>query len=136
MDCIHSPRAQALPSNTISYKTGDAYCPSNSSSLSLSLSLSPCNNELDHISDAAETPDSGQNSLLPSYSLLSFYQPHHNILLSCTTPSPLYSFRIPPNKNRLLIFSSSSPLASSRSSFQSFQRRSIPPAPSLALSPS
>ncbi len=68
MDCIHSPRAQALPSNTISHKNRRRWLSLQFFFFSLSLSLCPCSNELDHISDAVETPNSGQK--LPATELL------------------------------------------------------------------
>ncbi len=91
MDCIHSPRAQALPSNTISYKKGGADCPSNSSSLSLS--LCSYSNELDHTSDAAETHNPNQNSLLSSYSLFSFFP--HSLLFSSQKQKRPYCRSLP-----------------------------------------
>jgi len=124
----HCPRTQFLT------KTGGADCPSNSSSLSLS--MSSYSNELDHTLDAAETHDPGQDSLLPSYSLFSFLPPsllfssqkQKNVLTADHSPTSLCPLSLPfslpctifpsPPENRLLIFSSSSPLASSRSFFQ------------------
>jgi len=130
MDYIHSPRAQALPSNTISYKNRRRWL-SLQFFLFLSLSMSSYNNELDHTSDAAETHNPGQNSLLPSYSLFSLLP--HSLLFSSQKQKRPYCRSLPhpiqsslsslhhlhcPSKNRLLIFSSSSPLPSSRSFFQ------------------
>ncbi len=98
-DYVHSPRAQALPSNSISYKHRVW---SFLQTLALSLRYS-CSNELNHTSDAAEDHDHGYKlsatellnlflSFCPTQNLflsLSFYSPHHNIvcLLPQTDPS-------------------------------------------------
>jgi len=116
---------------------------------SFSFSMSTCSNELDHTSDAAETHDPGQDSLLPSYSLFSFL-PHSllfssqnkNVLTANHSPplsdlSPFLSqCHVPSSKNRFLIFSSNSPVGFLKKLVPIFQRRSILPAPSSALSPS
>jgi len=68
--------------------------------LLLTLSVSSCSNELDHTSDAAKNHDPGQDSLLPSYSLFSFYQPHHNILFLLCFSSLHYIVCYSPKKNK------------------------------------
>jgi len=87
--------------------------------LPLSLSMSSYSNELDHTSDAAETHDPGQDSLLPSYSLFSFYQPHHNIVCcpSKQTSDLFFKFSVGFLQKLLPIF----------------QHRSIPPRSVLSL---
>jgi len=85
----HGPRAQVLT------KTGSTDCPSNSSSLPLS--MSSCSNELDHPSDAAEDHSCGQDSRYRATTLSSFF------CSPSDTQSPFFS----------------SPLASSRSFLQS-----------------
>jgi hypothetical protein len=74
-DYMHSPRAQALPSNTVSYKQESLIVPPVLiHSLSLSLSpMSSCSNELNHISDVAEDHEHGQTLCYRApYSFLSF----------------------------------------------------------------
>jgi len=83
----HCPQTQFLT------KTGGADCPSNSSSLSLS--MSSYSNELDHTSDAAETHNLGQDSLLPSYSLFSLL-PHSLLFSSPKTKTSLLPITPPP----------------------------------------
>ncbi len=63
----HGPRAQVLT------KTKSTDCPSNSSSLPLS--MSSCSNELDHPSDAAEDHSRGQDSCYWATTLSSFFSP-------------------------------------------------------------
>jgi len=99
----HCPRTQFLT------KTGGTDCPSNSSSLPLS--MSSCSNELDHTSDAAEDHHDGQDSLLPSY--YSPVLPASAILLN----------------NRLLIPLSQFSVGFLQKLLPIFQRRSIPSAP-------
>jgi hypothetical protein len=66
LDVIHGLYIQsesaniALEHNFLQKKTGGTDCPSNSPSLPLS--MSSCNNELDHTSDAAEDHHDGQDS--------------------------------------------------------------------------
>jgi len=135
MDCIHSLRAQALPSNTILYKNRRRWS-SLQFFLSLSLSMSSCSNELDHTSDAAETPDPSQDSLLPSYSPFSFFPP--SLLFSSQNKNVPYYQSLPPpfsfqkQTSDLFLFS----VGFLHKLVPIFQRRSILPAPSSTLSPS
>ncbi len=79
-------RAQALPSNSVSYKQRVR------SSLEFSLSLSfrySCSNELNHISDVAEDHEHGLNSLLRNYLLSSFLLSFSKSLHVSSSPSDL-----------------------------------------------
>jgi hypothetical protein len=113
----HYPRTQVL------MKTGNTDCPSNSSSLPLS--MSSCSNELDHTSDAAEDHPDGQDSRYRVTTLFFFYLFFYILLQQWARPyiRPLIS---------LLQF----PVGFLQKLLPVIQRRSIFAAPSSATPPS
>ncbi len=134
MDCIHSLRTQALPSNTISYKPEVLIVPP---ILPLSLYVLLQQWARPHIRRSGKSrswPILSATKLLTLLLLLVSSQ--HCLLFSKNRPS-LLPMTPPPkilgplllffSKNRLLILSSSSPLASSKSFFQFSNAVPFPP---------
>jgi len=96
LDVIHGLYIQsesaniALEHNFLQKKTGGTDCPSNSPSLPLS--MSSCNNELDHTSDQRKITMMAKTFLLPSY--YSPVLPAFAILLNHRLLIPLSQFSV------------------------------------------